>query len=121
DIMLGLNTSFQYKDFTIGIAGHGAFGNYLYNNFNSNNATLTNIKDPLNVIRNAGVNYLETEFKLRNLLSDYYIENASFFRIDNINLGYNFGTVFNNSARLRVSASIQNVHTFTKYSGIDPE
>ena len=63
----------------------------------------------------------ETGFVNNRYLSDYYIENASFFRIDNINFGYNFGKVWHNKANLRVSASVQNVVVFTKYSGLDPE
>jgi TonB-dependent starch-binding outer membrane protein SusC len=54
-------------------------------------------------------------------LSDYYIENASYLRLDNINIGYNAGKVFNNKAVLRLSASVQNVFVITKYTGLDPE
>jgi iron complex outermembrane receptor protein len=53
-------------------------------------------------------------------LSDYYIENASFLRLDNINIGYNLGKVFKNSS-LRLNANVQNVFVITKYSGLDPE
>lgn len=121
DVLLGINTQVSYKKFSLGIAGHGAFGGYLYNNYNSNNSILANLRDPLGIVRNGGTNYLESGFKLRNLLSDYYIENASFFRIDNINFGYSFGRIIRNKASLRLNASIQNVYTFTKYSGVDPE
>jgi iron complex outermembrane receptor protein len=54
-------------------------------------------------------------------LSDYYVQNASFLRIDNINLGYNVGKVFKNKAALRINATVQNVLTITKYTGLDPE
>lgn len=121
DITMGLSTGITYKKLNIGIAGHGAFGNYLYNNFNSNNNALSAIKDQNNVIRNAGVGYLTAPFGVKNFLSDYYIENASFFRIDNINLGYAFGNIISSKTNLRASLSIQNVATFTKYSGLDPE
>lgn len=119
--MLGLNTQVTYKDFSIGIAGHGSFGNYLYNNFFSNNGVLRSIKNPINFIGNASVDYLNTRFVNNQYLSDYYIENASFFRLDNINLGYNVGRVFNDKASLRVAASIQNVFVISKYKGLDPE
>ncbi|MCP9752631.1 SusC/RagA family TonB-linked outer membrane protein [Ferruginibacter sp. HRS2-29] len=121
DVLLGFNTQLTYKKFSLGIAGHGAFGNYVYNNLNSNNGILANVRDPLGIIRNATTDFLETNFKLRNVYSDYYLENASFFRIDNINFGYNFGRIIRNKANLRLSANIQNVHTFTKYTGLDPE
>jgi TonB-dependent starch-binding outer membrane protein SusC len=96
----------------------------MYNGFNSNNGVLRAIKNPLNFIQNGSVNFLETGFSgnsTNNYLSDYYIENASFFRLDNINIGYNAGKVFHNKAYLRVMASIQNVFVITKYKGLDPE
>jgi iron complex outermembrane receptor protein len=78
------------------------------------------IKNPINVIGNASVNYLTTGFANNQYLSDYYIENASFLRLDNINIGYNLGKVFKNSS-LRLNANVQNVFVITKYSGLDPE
>ncbi|MFT3902329.1 MAG: SusC/RagA family TonB-linked outer membrane protein [Niabella sp.] len=121
DVTLGASTSFTYKRLTLGVAGHGGIGNYLYNNFNSVNSVLRNIKDPLFVVRNAGVDYRNTLFSNNNYWSDYYIENASFFRIDNVNVGFNAGKILYNKASLRLNFSIQNVYTFTKYSGLDPE
>jgi len=54
-------------------------------------------------------------------LSDYYIQNASFLRMDNLSFGYNAGKVFNNKANLRFTANVQNVFVITKYKGLDPE
>ena len=121
DIFIGLNTQVSYKKYSLGIAGHGAFGNYLYNNFNSNNGVLRSIKNPINFIGNASANYKETNFLNNQYLSDYYIENASFFRLDNINLGYNWGKILKGKASLRIAASVQNVFVITKYNGLDPE
>jgi TonB-dependent starch-binding outer membrane protein SusC len=120
DILLGINTQLNYKKWSLGLAAHGSFGNYLYNNYNSNNGVLRIIKNPINVIGNASVNYLATGFVNNQYLSDYYIENASFLRLDNINIGYNLGKVFKNSF-LRLNANVQNVFVITKYSGLDPE
>jgi iron complex outermembrane receptor protein len=65
---------------------------------------------------------LKTGFTVPRLWSDYYIENASFLRMDNINLGYNVGRISKNkSTSLRISANVQNVFVITKYSGLDPE
>ena len=124
DVLVGVSTQLNFKKFSLGLAGHGAFGNYLYNNFYSSNGTLSSIQNPLGYIGNSSRNYLETRFSSNSIaqyLSDYYIENASFFRLDNINLGYNFGRVFNNKAALSVMASIQNVFVATNYQGLDPE
>ncbi len=121
DVFVGLSTQVTYKKYSLGIAGHGAFGSYLYNNFNSNNGVLRQIKNPINFIGNASSNYLETNFSNNQYLSDYYIENASFFRLDNINLGYNWGKIMKGKASLRIAASVQNVFIITKYKGLDPE
>ena len=121
DVLLGINTQLTYKEFTFGMAGHGALGNYLYNNVNSNNGVLRAIKNPINFIGNATTDYLNTGFDNNRYFSDYYIDNASFFRLDNINLGYNVGRILKDKASMRVSASVQNVFVITKYKGLDPE
>lgn len=121
DVLLGFATSLSIKNFSFGIAGHGMLGNYLYNNVNSNNAVMRAIKNPVQFIGNATRDLLTTNFNNNWYLSDYYLDNASFFRIDNINLGYNAGRVFNDKAALRINASVQNVFVITKYNGLDPE
>jgi TonB-dependent starch-binding outer membrane protein SusC len=121
DVLLGINTQLSYNKWSLGLAAHGSLGNYLYNNFNSNSGVLRSIKNPVNFIGNASTNYLQTGFINNQYLSDYYIENASYLRLDNINIGYNAGKVFGNKASLRLTASVQNVFIITKYSGLDPE
>ncbi|GAC1384413.1 MAG: hypothetical protein NVSMB45_12390 [Ginsengibacter sp.] len=121
DVILGANTQIYYKKFSAGVTAHGIIGNYMYNNYFSNSGVLNTIKTPLLFIGNASSSYLDTKFTNNQYLSDYYIENASFLRVDNINLGYNVGRVFQNKASLRISASIQNVGVVTKYRGLDPE
>jgi iron complex outermembrane receptor protein len=67
---------------------------------------------------------LTTGFKgnSQQLLSDYYIQNASFVRMDNANLSYDLGKIMKNSnVNLRLNASVQNVFVITKYTGLDPE
>jgi TonB-dependent starch-binding outer membrane protein SusC len=124
DILFGINTQVTYKKWNVGIASHGAIGNYLYNGFNSNNGVLRALKNPINFVQNGSPSYLQSKFSgttTNEYLSDYYIENASFLKLDNINIGYNFGKVIRNKASLRINASVQNVFTITKYSGLDPE
>lgn len=121
DFMFGVNTTLTYQKWSMGIVGHALLDNYMYNNFNSNNATMRATKDPLNYIRNISMDYENTKFENMQYLSDYYIENASFFRLDNINLGYDAGKIFRNTTTLRITASVQNVFVITKYSGLDPE
>ncbi|MCW3089117.1 MAG: SusC/RagA family TonB-linked outer membrane protein [Ferruginibacter sp.] len=121
DVLLGINTQLAYQKWVLGLAAHGSLGNYLYNNYNSNSTVLRTIKDPNIFIGNVAVDYLSTGFKNNQYLSDYYIENASYLRLDNINLGYNAGKIFSNKVSLRLNASVQNVFIITKYSGLDPE
>jgi iron complex outermembrane receptor protein len=67
---------------------------------------------------------LETNFTGNGdkyLLSDYYVENASFLRMDYINVGYNLGAFAGKNTNLRIGANVQNVFIVTKYKGVDPE
>ncbi len=121
DFMFGLNTQVTIKKLTIGITGHGMIDNYLYNNFHSGNGVLRTIKNPVMFVGNASSSYNDTRFNNNQYLSDYYIENASFFRIDNLNFGYNMGSQLMKNTQLRLTASIQNVLVITKYKGADPE
>lgn len=71
-------------------------------------------------INNLNVSFLKTGFQTRQYLSDYYVENASFLKLDNLSLTYNVGKI-SKWASLTVSALVQNVFTITGYSGTDPE
>ena len=71
-------------------------------------------------VNNLNRSYLKTLFVNRQYLSDYYLENASFLKMDNVSLGYDFGRLAD-LFRLNASFMVQNVFTATKYSGIDPE
>jgi len=124
DVLLGFSTQLTYKQWSLGITGHGSFGNYTYNQYNSNNGVLRALKNPLNFVQNASPNYLDTRFSGSNVneyLSDYYVENASYLRVDNINVGFNAGKVFHKSASLRLLASVQNVFVISNYKSSDPE
>ncbi len=122
DFLFGANTQFSIYNFTLGLAAHGQVGNYNYNNFNSANGSLAALQNSsTTLVGNASTNYLETRFQKPQYLSSYYIENGSFFRLDNINLGYNFGKIFSSKTSLSLNASVQNVLVITNYSGLDPE
>ncbi len=124
DVFLGFNGNVSYKQFNIGFIARASLGNYMYNNVASATGAQRNILNPLGFLSNGSSNLLETGFKGegdRYFNSDYYVQNASFFRMDNINMGYNIGKVFNNKANMRVSLNAQNVFVITKYKGADPE
>lgn len=117
---LGINSSFRYKKFTAGIGMRGSIGNYNYNAVAMQLGVLNQIKIGTG-IQNAHRSYLETGFVTKQELSDYYIQNASFLRLENINFGYDAGEVLWKKTSLRINANIQNVFTITKYKGINPE
>jgi TonB-dependent starch-binding outer membrane protein SusC len=119
-MFFGVNTQIGYKKWTLGLAAHGSYNNYLYNNFASRTGALNAIQNG-SVISNGSRDYLNTKFVNQQYRSDYYIQNASFIRLDNINAGYNFGKIYHDKANLRLSASVQNVFVVTKYTGLDPE
>lgn len=116
----GVNSAFSYKKFSAGFVARYSLGNYIYNNLQSDRGTLRNVIDPLGFIANVSRDYLRTGFTNNQYFSDYYVRNGSFFRMDNINIGYDAGEVIKN-ARLRISANVQNAFIITKYNGLDPE
>jgi len=119
-VFIGFNSSFTYGKWNAGFVSRMNLGNYNYSNFNSNNGVQRQIINPLGWLGNASTDYLNTGFVNNQFFSDYYVQNASFFRMDNINLGYDAGEVFK-GARLRITANVQNVFTITNYNGLDPE
>jgi iron complex outermembrane receptor protein len=54
-------------------------------------------------------------------MSDYFVQNASFLKLDNVTLGYNFAKILDANISGRIYATVQNVFTITKYDGLDPE
>jgi iron complex outermembrane receptor protein len=124
DVFLGTSSSVNWKKWNAGFVMRANLGNYMYNNRFSNTGVQRNIIDPLGFLANGSRNLLETNFTGNGdkyLLSDYYIENASFLRMDNFNIGYNAGGIISKNTNLRIGANVQNVFTVTKYKGLDPE
>ena len=119
--ILGFNTTVNYKNWSFTAVARGSFGNYVYNNFHSNMGVQDAIVTAQNNINNGSTDVLNSGFKSRQLQSDYYIEKATFVRLDNINIGYNFGKIGKHIAGLRAFVAVQNAFIITKYSGIDPE
>ena len=122
DFTTGLLSNMTYKNFDFTFTLRASFGNQLYNNVNSSNAQYNNLA-AASVLGNIPSSVLDTNFSNTPdvILSDIYVEDASFLKMDNITLGYTFGNVINESGSLRVSGGVQNVFTITDYSGLDPE
>ncbi|POY40364.1 SusC/RagA family TonB-linked outer membrane protein [Flavobacterium alvei] len=121
-LVLGFTTNLNYNKFDLSFALRSNIGNSVFNAVNASRAQygrlntgadITNL--PTSVV-NTGFNNTSTV-----VLSDIYVENASFLRMDNISLGYTFPKWFNDKISLRLTAGCQNVFVITKYSGLDPE
>jgi iron complex outermembrane receptor protein len=120
----GFSTNITANKWSAGFVLRANLGNYMYNNVASSTGTLRNIMNPIGYINNGSADVLYTNFSgtgTNYYMSDYYVQNASFLKMDNLNIGYNVGKVFDNKATLRLSANVQNVFVITKYTGIDPE
>lgn len=118
--ILGFSTDLTYRRWTISSVLRANLGNYMYNGI-STNAIQANAFNPLGYLANTFRDVLSTHFYYSTPQSDYYIQNASFLKMDNLGLSFNAGKVFHNEANLRINANCQNVFTVTKYSGQDPE
>ena len=123
-VYMGFSSQFSYKKWDLGFNLRANFGNYVYNGVASGNSTSNNYGGK-GFITNLYNGFQDTGFTLLNtseqIASDYFLENASFLKMDNLTLGYSFQNLFAAKLSGRISASVQNVFTISKYSGLDPE
>lgn len=121
DYTFGISSRFNYEEWDFSFSGRANIGNYVYNNVASMNGNYREMFfEPL-YMTNAVTSIQETRFMDPRYHSDHYVEDASFFRMDNITLGYTFEDLANQITSLRISATVQNAFIITEYSGIDPE
>ncbi|WP_179375156.1 SusC/RagA family TonB-linked outer membrane protein [Winogradskyella wichelsiae] len=125
DIIMGLNTNLSYKKWDLAVVTRANIGNYAYNDVSASNSYLDGvIPTTNNFLTNLHSSYLENGFTNQSnentFLSSHYIQDASFFKIDNITLGYTLDNAIKNVS-LRLYGSVQNVATITDYEGLDPE
>ena len=120
DVTVGLNSKLQWRNWDFDIAGHGAFGNWIYNSMGGGEMSPARLFANL-FLTNRTVESLYSNFQTNKVLSDYYVRNASYFRIDNITLGYSFPSIGSLKTSGRVYATVQNPFVITSYSGLDPE
>lgn len=118
----GLHTRLNWKNWDFSIAGHGSLGNYNYNAIAANSAELDRARVFANeFLANRTQSAFDTGFQLKQVLSDYYVQDASFFRIDNIVLGWAFKRIGRTMLNGRIYGAVQNPMIFTNYAGLDPE
>ena len=123
DVTIGVNTTLTWKNWTLAASAHGNIGNWVYDNVSSDNEMKADFWTN-NFVSNRMNSALTTNFEQAQYLSDYYLHNASFFKIDNVTLSYNFADLIkakDRSLGMNVYFTVQNVCTFTGYDGLDPE
>ena len=120
DFIYGFSTSLRYKKWTLSTSLRANVGNYVYNGMAMNTGAWSTVSYNTYQLNNLNSSYLKTGFQNRQYLSDYYIENASFLKMDNLSLAYNFGRICKWFS-MNASVMVQNVFCITKYTGVDPE
>ena len=118
-VTMGFGTDLNYKNWDLNITTRANIGNYVYNNTQSRLDQFGEITANSGFLRNIKANSNFQRHNDQSWLSDYYLENASFFKLDNITLGYTFPHT--DKMYIRLYGTVQNVLTITKYSGLDPE
>ena len=130
DYTLGVNLGFDWKGFDFGLTGYGAFGQQIMQCYRTallatpyNSYTV----DAFDRWTGEGTNNERPRLlvggEANQWVSDLYMQNADYFRIQNITLGYDFTKIWKNSPfqKLRFYVQAQNLYTFTGYTGVDPE
>ncbi len=121
DYLVGISSKINYKDFDFSFSGRLSIGNYVYNNNASNRALYQQVYNQSGYLSNILTDVKKTNFMTAQYWSSVYLENASYFRMDYISLGYNFTSLFGNNLSGRIGLSVQNAFIITKYTGLDPE
>ncbi|MBP9586679.1 MAG: TonB-dependent receptor [Bacteroides sp.] len=116
----GFSTSLRYQRWTLGTSLRANVGNYVYNGMAMNTGAWSTVSYNSYQLNNLHRSFLDTEFQNRQYLSDHFVENASFLKMDNLTLSYNVGKL-GKWCSMNLSAMVQNVFTVTQYTGVDPE
>lgn len=129
-LLMGLSSRLEYKNWDLGFNLRASIGNYVYNNVEAGASNLSQsaIWAQSAYIANRPTMALARNWQtdeLQSRLSDFYVHNASFLKMDNITLGYSFSNLFRGDSWKgmsgRIYGSVSNVFTITNYNGLDPE
>ena len=124
DWTFGFNTNFSWKNWTAALSGHASIGNWVYNNVASDTEMLADLWTN-QFVSNRVASAPRSMFTQAQYLSDYYLQDGSFLKLDNFTLGYTIPKLFNVTAdrpfSLNIFGTVQNICTLTRYTGIDPE
>lgn len=122
----GFYLKVAYKNWDLGTNFRASFGNYVYNGIESGKANTSALYNSKGYYENSTADFVALGWTSYNYaLSDYFVQNASFLKCDNITLGFNFENILKggnyNGLSGRLYATCSNVFTITKYKGLDPE
>jgi len=119
DYLIGFSVRLDYKKFDLSASSRASIGNYVYNQVAAGSSydQMFQIGYWMNFTKQLS----NTQFVKRQFTSDYFVENGSFLKLDNVSAGYRFDNIFNNKMDARISFTVQNALTVTKYNGLDPE
>jgi iron complex outermembrane receptor protein len=120
DYYMGFNTTFSYKGWSLATALRASVGNYIFDNTAFDLGNMVQVLNPNNFLMNTVPDVLNSNFYNKQNVSDYFVHNASFLKMDYLQLSYNFGRILK-GVNLTANATVQNVFTLTKYKGVDPE
>ncbi|MDU0371535.1 SusC/RagA family TonB-linked outer membrane protein [Hymenobacter endophyticus] len=118
DYVLGGGANISYGGANLAFTLRSNLGNYVYNN---NRASSFYDLSTSGFVPNRNREVLNSGFSSAQYFSDYFVENGSFLRMENVTLGYNFGEMVRKGTNLSLSFAVQNVFLVTKYKGLDPE
>ncbi|RJE72667.1 TonB-dependent receptor [Reichenbachiella sp. MSK19-1] len=122
DVLVGINSRLNYKNIDFSFSGRWSIGNYVYNNGLADNSLSSLYQSSANgYFGNIRQSAAEIGFSVPQYWSDMYVQDASFFKMDNISLGYTLDGLFENKLKARLSFTVQNAFVITDYEGIDPE
>ncbi|MEP7322040.1 MAG: SusC/RagA family TonB-linked outer membrane protein [Saprospiraceae bacterium] len=120
DLTFGMSATYYADKFDISMGGRASFGNFVYNNIQSDQAFGNRLYGSTGILFNAVKDVRSLNMDVPQYYSDHFIQDGSFFRMDHITAGYNFDKV-SFAKKLRVYLTAQNPFIFTKYKGLDPE
>ncbi|MCF1190934.1 TonB-dependent receptor [Mangrovimonas sp. AS39] len=123
DILMGLNANVNYKKWDFSVQTRASIGNYMYNDVAASKGIRSGATINAGLLNNIHADYYNsgfTTFVDRTALSDHFIQEASFFKIDNITLGYTLDKALKDTT-IRLYGSVQNLLIATEYDGLDPE
>ncbi|MEN8137316.1 MAG: TonB-dependent receptor plug domain-containing protein [Bacteroidota bacterium] len=122
DVTIGLSNTFKYKSWELYFSGRTSIGNSVYNSFDANGALRYLVGNTTDEeFYNISENTLETGFEGSQRYSNYFVEKASFFRMDFINLSYIFEDITKYNLNVKLDASVNNAFVLSNYRGVDPE